>query len=53
MVDKVTGKKHLIIQIAGRSRGFGFVTMKNSVLIDKILASTPHILDGKEVSSIY
>ncbi len=33
----------------GKSRGFGFVTYKDSRAVDEVL-SKPHIIDGKEVS---
>ncbi|XP_052797889.1 RNA-binding protein Musashi homolog 2-like isoform X2 [Mya arenaria] len=32
-----------------RSRGFGFVTYKDPVSVDKCLENGPHILDGKQV----
>ena len=31
------------------SRGFGFVTMKDSYVVDQILFIKPHIIDGKAV----
>eukprot|EP00357_Protocruzia_adherens_P017647 CAMPEP_0115005240 /NCGR_PEP_ID=MMETSP0216-20121206/19735_1 /TAXON_ID=223996 /ORGANISM="Protocruzia adherens, Strain Boccale" /LENGTH=438 /DNA_ID=CAMNT_0002371491 /DNA_START=191 /DNA_END=1507 /DNA_ORIENTATION=- len=39
MVDKRTG----------RSRGFGFVTLKDSSVVDIILQQKPQMVDGKEV----
>ena len=31
------------------SRGFGFVTFKDSPVLDEVLQMTPHIIDGKQV----
>lgn len=39
MVDKNNNK----------SRGFGFVTMKDPIKIEEILKTQPHIVDGKAV----
>lgn len=37
--------------IIGKSRGFGFVTMKDPDCVTAILEETQHILDGKTVKS--
>jgi len=36
-------------QLTGRSRGYGFVTFKSSRVVDKILTSANHVIDGKGV----
>lgn len=36
----------------GKSRGFGFVTYKDSQVTNQVLAQT-HIIDGKEVKQQY
>ena len=36
-------------QLTGRSRGYGFVTFKSSKVVDKILSSANHVIDGKGV----
>lgn len=33
----------------GRSRGFGFVTYSNSSMVDELMKSRPHIIDGRQV----
>jgi RNA-binding protein Musashi len=35
--------------ITGKSRGFGYVTMKDSLIIEKILNKERHFIEGKEV----
>lgn len=32
-----------------RSRGFGFITFKDSSMVDRAQASRPHVVDGKYV----
>ncbi|KAM7360508.1 heterogeneous nuclear ribonucleoprotein A1-like 3 isoform 2-T2 [Cochliomyia hominivorax] len=34
-----------------RSRGFGFITFKDSTMVDRAQASRPHVVDGKTVDS--
>jgi len=33
----------------GKSRGFGYITMKDSLIIEKILRSYPLFIEGKQV----
>ena len=35
--------------IAGRSRGFGFVTFSDPANVDAVIASCPHTLDGRTI----
>lgn len=35
----------------GKSRGFGFVTYKNSSMVDEMMAHRPHRLDGRELET--
>ena len=36
-------------QLTGRSRGYGFVTFMRSSVVDKILSTAKHVIDGKGV----
>ena len=38
-------------QQTGKSRGFGFITYKDSCVVDRVLASGPHELDGRLVGA--
>ena len=33
----------------GKSRGFGYITMKDSLVIEKILRSQPIFIEGKQI----
>jgi len=34
---------------SGRSKGFGYVTYKNSMMVDEAMANRPHKIDGRQV----
>lgn len=36
-------------KLSGKSRGFGYVTFKDSLVIENILRSQPIVIDGKKV----
>ena len=36
---------------SGKSRGFGFVTYSNSTMVDEMMKSRPHKLDGRELET--
>lgn len=46
---QIEGAKIVRNQLTGRSKGYGFVTFKSSSVVDKILSSTNHRIDGKDV----
>ena len=35
--------------LTGKSKGYGFVTFKNSTVVEKILSASNHVIDGKGV----
>ena len=41
----------MVDPVTDRSRGFGFVTFKDSATVQAVLDSKPHTIDGKIVSS--
>lgn len=47
MIDKITS--NYFENKIDRSRGFGFITFKDSSKIDILLNDQPHFLDGKQV----
>ena len=56
MYEKETGnpalRPRLTSPLVGRSRGFGFVTMKDPSLVQVIIRESPHYLDGKQVTRL-
>ena len=50
MMDRATCKL-FNFTLSAKSRGFGFVTFKDSASVQKVLAESQHILDGKHVDS--
>lgn len=51
MSDRATGNNKFNI-LQGKSRGFGFVTMKNPEDVELIMNEAKHVLDGKTVKKI-
>ena len=50
MIDKQTRKLlSLFIFYKERSRGFGFITMKDPMTVENVLNNQPHLIDGKIV----
>ena len=52
MMDRTTGSIYADYFPIGKSRGFGFVTMKNPDDVKAILNESQHVLDGKTVTFI-
>eukprot|EP00301_Raphidiophrys_heterophryoidea_P016771 c2641_g1_i2.p1 GENE.c2641_g1_i2~~c2641_g1_i2.p1 ORF type:complete len:178 (+),score=11.59 c2641_g1_i2:2-535(+) len=42
--------KHPRDHATGKSRGFGFVTFRDSQCVDRVVATSPHVIGGRRVS---